>query len=286
MKLFDGYVAVDWSANGRRKTGKDSIWIAGRGSCAMKEPENPATRVEAITRIEKLLKRATESGQRLLCGFDFPFGYPIGTARMLTGRDGWEAVWSRIAEVIEDRPSNANNRFCAAALLNAAFVGKGPFWGHHPKWDVPGLPRTRPSGWGSNLPPEKRRAENEVKRAQPVWKLWGNGSVGGQALTGIAALQKLRHRVGAQVWPFETLGEGQAHVLAEIFPSLIEPAPGPAVKDARQVSSIAAAMETLDKHGALAKHLSAPIGMPASVCKEEGLILGMQDRKDFQEAAR
>ena len=286
LKLFDGYVAVDWSANGRRKTGKDSIWIAGRGSCAMKEPENPATRVEAITRIEKLLKRATESGQRLLCGFDFPFGYPIGTARMLTGRDGWEAVWSRIAEVIEDRPSNANNRFCAAALLNAAFVGKGPFWGHHPKWDVPGLPRTRPSGWGSNLPPEKRHAENEVKRTQPVWKLWGNGSVGGQALTGIAALQKLRHRVGAQVWPFETLGEGQAHVLAEIFPSLIEPAPGPAVKDARQVSSIAAAMETLDKHGELAKHLSGPIGMPASVCKEEGLILGMQDRKDFQEAAR
>ena len=31
MKLFDGYVAVDWSANGEPKQGKDSIWIAIRG---------------------------------------------------------------------------------------------------------------------------------------------------------------------------------------------------------------------------------------------------------------
>ena len=252
----------------------------------MEQPENPATRVEAMARIEELLRGATESGRRLLCGFDFPFGYPTGTARVLTGQDSWEAVWARIADVIEDGPRNSNNRFWAAALLNSDFVGEGPFWGHPPTWDVPGLLRKRPLGWGQDLPPEIRYAECGVKGTQPVWKLWGNGSVGSQALTGIAALQGLRHRVNAQVWPFETLGEGEAHVLVEIFPSLVEPAPGPAVTDARQVSTMAAAMEQLDKHGALAAHLSAPTSMPAMVCREEGTILGMQDSTELQEAAR
>ena len=107
------------------------------------EPENPATRREAVGRIERLLEKATAAGRRLLVGFDFPFGYPAGTARMLTDRDGWEAVWSRIAEVIEDDPRNANNRFDAAALLNAAFEGEGPFWGNGLQRDIPGLPRKR-----------------------------------------------------------------------------------------------------------------------------------------------
>ena len=60
----------------------------------------PPTRREAMADIKTLLSAATKEGRRLLCGFDFPFGYPQGTARMLTGRDGWEAVWARIAKVI------------------------------------------------------------------------------------------------------------------------------------------------------------------------------------------
>ena len=152
VALFDGYVAVDWSANGSPKRGPDSIWLATSGWGATAEPENPATRTEAVDRIEGLLARATEAGRRLLLGFDFPFGYPAGTARRLTGRDGWEAVWSRIAELVEDGPDNANNRFDAAAALNAAFAGDGPFWGNGLKRDIPGLPRRKPAGWGANLP--------------------------------------------------------------------------------------------------------------------------------------
>ena len=287
MKLFDGYVAVDWSANGKPKQGKDSIWIAIRGVNGTEEPENPATRREAVRRIERLLEKATAAGRRLLVGFDFPFGYPAGTARMLTDRDGWEAVWSRIAEVIEDDPRNANNRFDAAALLNAAFEGEGPFWGNGIQRDIPGLPRKKPpSGWGVNLPANLRHAESEVKRAQEVWKLSGAGSVGSQALTGIAALEGLRDRAGAQVWPFETLGEGRSHVLAEIYPSLIEPNPGHEVKDARQVDAFAAALQKLDELGELKRHLRAPSQMPAAVREEEGLILGMQDQTGLQRAAR
>ena len=287
MKLFDGYMAVDWSANGKPKRGKDSIWIASRGTGGTDAPENPATRREAVGRIEELLQKATAAGSRLLVGLDFPFGYPEGTARMWTGRPGWEAIWSRIAQVIEDNSRNENNRFDAAALLNAAFVVEGPFWGNGLKRDIAGLPRKKPaSGWGLNLPANSRHAESTVKGAQEVWKLNGAGSVGGQALTGIAALEGLRNRADAQVWPFETLGEGRSHVLAEIYPSLIEPNSGSEVKDARQVDAVAAALQQLDNLGELRRHLRAPNQMPAAVRNEEGLILGMQDPAGFQRAAQ
>ena len=282
--LFDGYLAVDWSANNKPKRGADSIWIAACGWGGFSEPRNPATRMKAMACIEALIKSATREGKRLLCGFDFPFGYPASSARMLTGRDGWEAVWSRIAELVEDGPDNTNNRFEAAAKLNAAFDGDGPFWGHGLKHDIPGLPRKKPT-WGEHLPPNRRHAECEVRKAQEVWKLFYPGSVGGQALTGIAALERLRHRTGAKIWPFETLGEGGTHVLAEIYPSLVEPAPGPEVKDARQVRAVAAALERLDVQGTLAWHLRAPQNLPSTVRTEEATILGMQDPKSFQAAA-
>lgn len=286
--LFDGYVAVDWSASSRPKTGEDSVWIAIRGWGEITEPENPATRMAAVARIKALLRRATKAGRRLLCGFDFPFGYPRGTARMLTGGDGWESVWARIAELIEDCPDNANNRFEAAAALNAAVAGDGPFWGNGLKREVPGLPRKKPSGWGASLPPNLRHAERAVKRLpqsgspQEVWKLSGVGSVGGQALLGIAALEGLRRRAGAAVWPFQTLGEGRAHVLAEMYPSLIEPEPGADVKDARQVRTWAAALQRVDSEGNLARHLSAAGEMPVAVREEEAAILGMDDPAAFQ----
>jgi hypothetical protein len=43
---------------------------------------------------------------------------------------------------------------------------------------------------------------------QPIWKLFGNGSVGGQALLGIPRLSALRNDEVLEpvfrVWPFET----------------------------------------------------------------------------------
>ena len=287
MPLFNGYVAVDWSSKARRARGKDSVWIAVCGDRGPPELENPATRQEAMNNIETLLSKAAKENRRLLCGFDFPFGYPEGTARMLTGRDSWEAVWKRIAEVIEDCPNNRNNRFDAAAGLNALFRGDGPFWGNGLKRDIRDLPRKRPRfGWGENLPPRLRYAESVVPRAQEIWKLSGAGSVGGQALTGIAALQKSRRRTGAQIWPFETLGEGGCHVLGEIYPSLVEPCPGDEVLDARQVKAVAEALQELDSSGELEQHLRAPSEMPARVISEEGLFLGMQDLEGFRAAAR
>ncbi len=160
MTMFDGYMAVDWSASARPVWGKNSIWIAVCDSHGTPNFENPRTRREAVNRIAALLSTATKEDCRLLWGFDFSFGYPEGTARMLTGRDGWKAVWARIAEVIEDGPDNKNNRFEAAAELNGCFEGEGPFWGRPAGRDIPGLLGTRPQhGWGVNLPPRLRYAE-------------------------------------------------------------------------------------------------------------------------------
>ena len=120
-----------------------------------------------------------------------------------------------------------------------------------------------------------------------MWKLFYPGNVVGQALTGIAAPEGLRRRNDAdvQIWPFETLGEGGSHLLAEIYPPLIDPCPGDEVLDARQVRAVAVALRELDRLGELKRRLRAPSGMPARVISEEGLILGMQDPSGFQAAA-
>ena len=122
---------------------------------------------------------------------------------------------------------------------------------------------------------------------QEVWQLWGIGSVGGQALTGIARLQRLRQsRDDVRVWPFETLGEeGTHHVLAEIYPSLIEPCPGNAVLDARQVAAVALTLRELDRSGDMQQYLDAPQLMPAQVIAEEGAILGMHAPMAFRAVA-
>ena len=286
-RLFDRYVAVDWSASFKPARGSNSIWIAvcdADGSLAL---VNPGTRQEAMDHIEMLLDAANAEEGRLLCGFDVPFGYPEGTARMLTGIEGWEAVWRRIADIVRDDHENRNNRFEAAAQLNQAFDGEGPFWGRHQSWDIEGLlPKKPEGGWEQNLPPRLRYAEEAIPRAQEVWKLWGPGSVGGQALTGIARLQTLRQSRGdVQVWPFETLGEGRSHVLAEIYPSLVDPCPGNEPLDARQVKAVAITMRELDRQGELDRYLQAPNGMPVQVRREEGAILGMHDQPGFRAVA-
>ena len=273
LALFNGYIAVDWSARATPGHGRNSVWIAVLGPGGQLQLENPRTRNDEINYIDMILTEATEKGRRLLCGFDFPFGFPDGTAQMLAGQDNWEAVWEAIAEVIVDGPNNQNNHFAAAAVLNGHFQGEGPFGGRPANPDIPGLGRTVPHNrWGVNLPPYRRHVER-VFPGQGVWQLYGRGAVGSQALAGIAALNRLRHRADVQVWPFETLGEGGCHVLAEIYPSLIEPWPGAEVLDARQVQAVATRLGELDEAGHLADRLHAPEAMPAAVQNEEGLFL-------------
>ncbi|MFP3944071.1 MAG: cobalamin biosynthesis protein CbiG [Alphaproteobacteria bacterium] len=283
--LFTAWVMADWSAAAVPRQGKDSIWVGARVQGQGMRLENLPTRAAARARLAQIFRQLTASGHRVLAGFDFPFGYPRGTARAL-GLSGapWRAMWDLLAAEIEDRPDNVNNRFDVAAGLNRRLPGAaGPFWGHPRGRNY--APRLEPGRPRPGLLPERRHADAAVPRAQPVWKLYGNGAVGSQTLTGIPVLHFLRFRAPTagvtRVWPFETglaAPEGPRIVLAEIYPGLWPLRPNRhRVKDAAQVASVAARLHRLDREGRLAAAFAAPGLGPAArrdVTREEAWILG------------
>ena len=276
MPLFDSYMVVDWSANGTPKTGKDSLWIAHLCPGQAVTLANPPTRAAAMTRITATLEEEARQGRRVLAAFDFAFGYPAGLAQAMGQGADWRTVWAWLHDNLTDAPDNANNRFDLAASLNALFPGDGPFWGNGLARDIPGLPRRKPQGWGAHLPANRRLADSLAPGAQEVWKLSGAGSVGGQSLTGQAALEGLRRRMPVTVWPFEALDTSPAPVLAEVFPSLIplDSALHP-TRDAAQVIGLAQALAAWDAADRLSAMLDAAARMPESVRRFEAMILGL-----------
>jgi precorrin-8X/cobalt-precorrin-8 methylmutase len=288
--LFDTYVMVDWSAAAVPRRGKHSIWL-----CRWRRGErrplllNPETRLAARERLLDWLGAEIAAGRSVLAGFDFPFGYPAGFAAGLGDGSDWRSVWRLLAEAIEEKGDNANNRFAVAARLNERLSGSAaPFWGcpsgaengflrarHHRRHEAIGLA-------------EKRLADAAARGPQPVWKLYGNGSAGSQALTGIPVVWWLRQRIGdrAAIWPFETglappaRREGGRVVFAEIYPSLVPPRPRPGeVKDSAQLRAIARHFAGLDDAGRLATLFAADPRLRAEerrrVEREESWILGV-----------
>ena len=80
--MFDAFVMVDWSAAAVPRTGRDSIWICW-SDAAGERLVNPATRHQAKALLAEWLMAARSKGERVLMGFDFPFGYPAGFAARL-----------------------------------------------------------------------------------------------------------------------------------------------------------------------------------------------------------
>ena len=288
MPLFDAYLMVDWSASSARVTGADSIWWAFRDrSGGPTRSGNPPSRSGARAELVELFRTALAKGLRVLAGFDFPFGYPRGTARLVTGTDRWDALWAELARLVEDGPDNVNNRFAVAAELNRRLDGNGPFWGHPHQHGgrYPGLSPTRPTS-GANMLPLKRLTEERISGAKTVWQLSGAGSVGGQTLLGIPFLHSLKQdpilRDKVSVWPFETgLGWRQETpvLIAEIYPSIIKvPKEAGVPHDRAQVRSLAEWFSELDERGSLqgAFELNAVPDQDerAIIVREEGFILG------------
>jgi hypothetical protein len=293
-RLFDAYVMVDWSAASKPTTGADSVWIGimrrnVRFQFAF-EAHNPSTRAEAERQLDQLMKDFVKKSERALIGFDFALGFPRGAAAaMQLGSDQpWMAMWDYIAREVKDRPDNTNNRFQVGARMNRAMTGEAfPFWGAPAREEQTMLRSKRPRRHTEADLPELRLVD-ERARSSPVWQLYYQGSVGGQVLTGVPVVRRLRaERQGqAVVWPFETGFkaltradlEGVDAVLCEIYPSLVkaEPRPGE-VKDLAQVRAIAEHFQKLDDTGRLgalfgprvdAAHIDA-------VAREEGWILGV-----------
>lgn len=272
---FDTVVVVDWSASATPSPARPSanaIWIGiarptGETTCYLR------TRAAAAAWLGALLDSETTAGRRVLCGFDFPFGYPDGLARRVTGMAGAPAIWSWLAQNISDGSDNRNNRFQLAARVNAMFGGRGPFWGRPRSLVLPDLPETKAVDYAVLGLSERRRVETAVPRAQPVWKLYTTGSVGGQALTGLPLVAALVRRPGITVWPFEP-PRGRI-VLAEVYPSLINPAvarAGAGIKDEHQVRLLARALLRLSQSGRLGGIFDSAPDWPGR--NDEGWILG------------
>lgn len=240
-----------------------------------------------MAEITDVLAALSAAGERVLIGFDFPFGYPAGSAARLgvAGDVPWRATWRAVAEMLDDGPDNANNRFDVAAALNrrlAADDGLARFWGHPHGHRYAGLAARKPE-----MDAGRRRAEQRVPRAKTVWQLNGAGSVGGQVLTGLPRLLALRDdaRLGGKttVWPFETglrapAPEPGGVVIAEVYPSLIAADPREAVKDAGQVRAVVRDLADHDRTGTLAAQFCGgdlPPEDRAAVETEEAWILGV-----------
>ncbi len=297
-RLFSAYVIVDWSAAAKPATGADSVWIGVvKRDVRFRltfEAFNPPTRAEAEKKLAALLDDFKKRSERALVGFDFPLGFPRGfpAALNLAGEQPWRATWDQLDKMVKDKADNTNNRFGVGSEINRRMTGGPfPFWGCPPKDALTTLQPKRTREHGPDDLPEFRHADLAAKGASSIWKLYYNGSVGGQAILGIPAVRRMKVARGEamRVWPFETgfksLTEadlaGVDVVACEVYPSLYkaQPAPGE-VKDLAQVRVTAEHFARLDEAGKLGAAFgpgkTAAADIVADAEREEGWILGVE----------
>ena len=299
-RLFDSYVMVDWSAASKPATGADSIWIGAltpdsRLKLAFKAT-NPATRAKAMEELSDLLARCLKRGDRVLVGVDFPLGFPAGTSDALKLKgDPWRGIRDFLLKEMKDKPDNSNNRFALAARMNRLISnGPFPFWGCSKKDELTTLSIKKSREHAKGDIAEFRIVENvalETKksRPQPVWKIAYAGAIGGQTMTGIPAIERLREKFPAlKVWPFdiplakldnETMGDARV-VVAEVLTSLnATNQQASEIRDEAQVRSLCEALAERDANGKLAVMFAGEAKLTeaqkAAVTLEEGWILGI-----------
>lgn len=298
-RLFDAYIIADWTAAEGKKLGDQSVWIGvAKRDVRFRlytETHNVATRAEGEALLGKLISEHRKRGDRLLVGFDFNFGYPVGTAARLK-LDGapWSAMWKFLASNVVDKADNTNNRYQVAAKMNRLMTDEAwPFWGAPAKQAQRWLTTTKPPvGAGADIP-EFRATEQAVRKGklQPksVWQMHGAGAVGGQTMTGIPVVRRLLESLGPSgaVWPFGTGWraldaadvEPLSALVVEVWPSMFPVTPESGeFRDQAQVRATAEALAKMDEAGDLAKAFGPAKGtdeaLIAQVEQEEGWILG------------
>jgi hypothetical protein len=294
-RLFNAYVVVRWSAASKASAGADSVLIGAvkrdvRFRNAYEAHAAP-TRAEGEKRLNALLDDLRKRNERTLVGFDFPLGFPHGLAEGLKLHgEPWQAVWNQLDRMVKDKPDNTNNRFGVGAEINRRLTGGPfPFWGCPPRDALTTIQPKRTREHEAGDLAELRLTEGRVKGAPSIWKLYYNGSIGGQAILGIPMARRLKLKYGEamKVWPFETGFkaltpadlEGVQAVAAEVFTGLADARPAPAEsKDQAELRATAEHLARLDEGGKLAAQFAAPKDLAqteASIAQsEEGWILG------------
>ena len=294
-RLFQAYVVVRWSAASKASAGADSVRIgAVKRDVRFRnayEAHAAATRAEGEKKLLGLLDDLRKRNEKVLLGFDFPLGFPHGLAEGLKLQgEPWQAVWNQLDRMVKDKPDNTNNRFGVGSEINRRLTGGPfPFWGVPPKDALTTLQPKKQRAHGPGDIPEFRHAELAAKGSSPVWKLYYQGSVGGQAILGIPMVRRLKLARGEamKVWPFETgwktLAEadlaGVDVVATEVYPSMFkgQALPGE-VKDQTQVRVTAEHFSRLDEANRLGPLFGHGPDIAADVVAtaeaEEGWVLG------------
>lgn len=299
-RLFDSYVMVDWSAASKPATGADSIWIGAmtpdsRLKLAFKAT-NPPTRAKAIEELSELLARCLKRGDRVLVGVDFPLGFPAGTSEALKLKgEPWRAIRDFLLKEMKDKPDNSNNRFALAARMNRLISeGPFPFWGCSKKDELTTLSvkKTRehgPKDIGEFRIVETVAMDAKKARPQPVWKIAYAGAIGGQTMTGIPAIERLRENFPSlKVWPFDLplakldaggLGDTRV-VVAEVLTTLSSTnQQASEIRDEAQVRTLCEALADRDANGKLGALFASEAKLTdpqkGAVTSEEGWILGI-----------
>jgi precorrin-8X/cobalt-precorrin-8 methylmutase len=247
-----------------------------------------------------LLTSAVAASERVLVGFDFPYGYPAGFAYALVlsgASPAWRRTWAELGRLVTDTSGNRNNRFEVAEHLNERLGPElGPFWGcpaarRHLSQRRGSFPYSTRTGIELD---EYRITEDRARRRRQLssaWKLDFQPTVGSQVLLGIPRLASLRDdsvlAPVSRVWPFETgfsleSDRPRPSVLhCEIWPRVIdvEAASAPSgTLDEAQVIGLVQWASALDVAGGL-DGLFAPKALTtaqAQACvAEEGWILGV-----------
>lgn len=302
--LFDAYIFVDWSANNRPKTGKDSIWI---GEAWFEDNIltwdqrsggylNPRTRESAFHNLESRLQDHLKHNRRTLLCLDFPYALPQCQESTRVARD-WKDFWNLLSTKISDNAKNQSNRFEVADEVNCKLSSghQGPFWGRPTAGKnaaLESLLPTKPTDWQDRTAEfrEFRVVEQRLKlkflRPFSVWQLYGNGSVGSQSLVGIPRLGSLRNhpkfRECSRVWPFETgwnaeFSTNEMIIHAEFWPgTFVVNESLHRIKDAAQVLSCVDRAASLDQQGELKKYFDplAQEDPDRDTARNEGWILG------------
>jgi len=302
--VFDVYIAVDWSAKNTpssKKPSADALWVAVRDNVNSNQQEYYfRTREECCEFIRNHLMFCKLNDLRVLIGYDFDFGFPSGLSQAMGNvtQTPWIYHWEFLSKNISDASDNSNNRFEVAALMND-LVGNqnknGPFWGVPRKKELEWLQPKSPSypfkaQNGVELV-KKRWCEFKESKAQPVWKLLGTASVGGQTLVGISRLYELRFdeelKDISKIWPFETgfdagvLTDRDAKIVhVEIWPGLLTRILDKSfdVRDQAQVKATVDWFAELDSQNSLPWLMTPPDWLSEKNIKdaatEEGWVIG------------
>ena len=281
---FDDCIVVDWSAAAQPSSGTDSCWVAygalhGAGRVTS---SNYATRQETSQAIEARLERSLAEGRRTLICVDVSFGFPAGAARILglKGAPAWRALWSGIEERSVDDEKNRNNRFEVANEFNRVSRTR-VFWGrpiakNFEKYEWLPIKNVSVDGL-QDSPLPRLRASEEFAGPGVIsnWMLVGKGAVGGQVLTCLPYLERLRRTLDGQlsVWPFEGLGDvGTPVVLAETWFGLFDwKGEKGSCRDEQQVRGTLKAIKAGGREGILS--FLEPASMTALSKKRQGEIL-------------